>query len=61
MLLNGDGKLRTGDYIFNNVVCSGSHYSDVEEYQFYDEDHTNEPDWQFSTDLPYLGPSVVTV
>ena len=48
VLLNGDKKLAEGDHIFNNVVCSGSHYSDVEAYQLYDEDHTNQPTWQFS-------------
>lgn len=60
VLLNGDKNLETGDYIFNNVVCSGSHYNDVEDYQFYDEDHTNQPNWQFSTNSPYFGPPVVT-
>ena len=48
VLLNGDDKLGTGSYIFNNVACSGSHYSDIEDYQFYDEDKTNQPNWQFS-------------
>lgn len=48
VLLNGDDQLGTGDYIFNNVVCSGSHYDDVEQYQFYDEDQVSgKPSWQF--------------
>ena len=51
VLLNGDEKLAAGDHIFNNVVCSGSHYSDVEAYQLYDEDHTDQPNWQFSITL----------
>ena len=50
-LLNGDEKLAAGDHIFNNVVCSGSHYSDVEAYQLYDKDHTNQPNLQFSITL----------
>ena len=51
VLLDGDKKLAEGDHIFNNVVCSGSLYSDVEAYQLYDEDHTNQPNWQFSITL----------
>ena len=47
VLLNGDAQLAEGDHIFNNVVCSGSHYSDVELYQLYDDDQTNQPNWQF--------------
>lgn len=47
VLLNGDKKLAEGDHIFNNVVCSGSHYSDIESYQLYDNDHTNQPNFEF--------------
>ena len=48
VLLNGDKKLAEGDHIFNNVVCSGSHYSDVVAYQLYDEDQYNQPNREFS-------------
>lgn len=52
VLLNADDQLNTGDYIFNNVVCSGSHYDDVENYQMYDEDQTSgQPNWQFCMNL----------
>lgn len=47
VLLNGDSNLAGKDYIFNNVVCSGSHYSDVEKYQFYDEDTGHKPNSQY--------------
>jgi hypothetical protein len=46
--LSGDPDLAEGDYIFNNVVCSGAHYDDVENYQFYDEDTSGQPSWQYS-------------
>lgn len=48
VLLNANDKLGTGSYIFNNVVCSGSHYIDIEDYQFYDKDQGGRPNWQFS-------------
>ena len=33
---------------FNNVVCSGSHASDIENYQFYEEDQNwGQPNWQY--------------
>lgn len=48
VLLNGDSNLATKDNIFNNLACSGSHYNDVEDYQFYDEDQTNKPNWEYS-------------
>ncbi len=38
VLLNDDKDFANKNHIFNNVVCSGAHYDDVEEDQFYDED-----------------------
>ena len=51
VLLNGDKTLAEGNHIFNNVVCSGSHYSDVEAYQLYDDDQYNQPNRQFCITL----------
>lgn len=48
VMMNGDKTWEKGDYIFNNVPCSGSHYNEVEKYQFYDEEHTNQPNFQYS-------------
>ena len=31
----------------HNVVCSGAEAEDIENYQFYDEDHTNQPNIQY--------------
>lgn len=59
VLLNGDSKLAGTDYIFNNVVCSGSHYDDVEKYQFYDDDTSSQPNLQFGRSSSYLGTPVV--
>ncbi|KAI9674953.1 MAG: hypothetical protein M1817_001359 [Caeruleum heppii] len=61
VLLNGDSNLASDDYIFNNVVCSGAHYSDVEQYQFYDEDTTNQPNWQFSPRPKFGNPQMATL
>ena len=48
MQMNGDDNLgNTKDHLFNNVVCSGAHASDIEAYQFYDEDRRNQPNWQY--------------
>lgn len=47
VLLNGEPDLADGHYIFNNVVCSGAHYDDVEKYQFYDEDTSSQPNFQY--------------
>ena len=47
VLLNGDAGLAEGEHIFNNVVCSGAHSEDVELYQFYDEDTTNQPSYLY--------------
>lgn len=47
VLLNGEPDLARGDYIFNNVVCSGAHFDDIEKYQFYDEDTSHQPNFQF--------------
>ena len=58
VLLNGDPDLADGDYIFNNVFCSGVHYNDVKKYQFYDEDTSNRPNWLFST--LFLKPRYIT-
>ena len=52
VLLNADDQLGSGDYIFNNVVCSGSHYNDVENYQMYDDDqYWGKPNVQFCMNL----------
>ncbi len=48
VLLNSERDLADGDQIFNNVACSGATYDDSEKYQFYDEDTTDQPNWQFS-------------
>ena len=47
-LLNNDPDFANKDHVFNNVVCSGAHYNDVENYQFYDEDTFNQPNFQYS-------------
>ena len=47
VLLNNEPGLSSTNYIFNNVVCSGAHYDDVEKYQFYDEPTTHEPNSQY--------------
>ena len=52
-LLNNDNDLAEGDYIFNNVVCSGAHYDDVEKYQFYDEDTSNKPNIQYGKNAAF--------
>ena len=61
VLLNQDKDLAAGDHIFNNVVCSGAHYSDVEAYQFYDEDQTGQPNWQFSPRPKFGDPQMATL
>ena len=48
--MNDDKRLGNNkDHIFNNVVCSGSHSSEIEKYQFYDEDERNKPNWEYGT------------
>ncbi len=47
VLLNGDSNFVGKDYVFNNVVCSGSHCGDVEKYQFYEKDTYNQPNWEY--------------
>lgn len=54
VLLNGDSNLASTDYVFNNVVCSGAHYDDVEKYQFYDEDTSHQPNLQYGMISLYL-------
>ena len=54
VLLNGDSNLATKGYIFNNVVCSGSHCEDVEKYQFYDDDTSSQPSYQFGMNSLHL-------
>ena len=50
MLLNGDlGLIKPEGFIFNNVVFSGSEYDDIEKYQLYDKDYTNQPNVLHST------------
>jgi hypothetical protein len=46
-LLNEDPNLSPLNHIYNNVACSGSTTEEVELYQFYDEDTSNQPNWQF--------------
>lgn len=59
VLLNGDPDLADGDCIFNNVVCSGAHYNDVEKFQFYDEDTSNQPNWLFGA-LFFKPPNLIS-
>ncbi|KAI9794422.1 MAG: hypothetical protein M1816_005492 [Peltula sp. TS41687] len=61
VLLNEDKELADGEHIFNNVVCSGAHYNDVEDYQFYDEDKTNQPNWQFTPRPKFGNPQMATL
>lgn len=49
VLINGDSRLPNGNHQFNNVVCSGSSTADVNDYQFYDEDTSGKPSWQYGT------------
>ena len=59
VLLNGDSNLATTDYIFNNAVCSGAHFDDVEKYQFYDEDTSGQPNLQYGMHCSYPGAPIV--
>jgi len=46
--INKDGRLPgNGGHTFNNVVCSGSNTTDVELYQFNENDEWNKPDRQY--------------
>lgn len=54
VLLNRDSSLAKEDHIFNNAACSGAHYDDIENYQFYDTDKTSEPSWQYSMNSSYV-------
>ncbi|OIW28741.1 hypothetical protein CONLIGDRAFT_617692 [Coniochaeta ligniaria NRRL 30616] len=45
--MNGDARLPAGDHEFHNAVCSGSSTADVQNYQFYDEDTSGKPNWQY--------------
>lgn len=48
--LNGDEKLNnTKNHVFHNVACAGAHASDIEDYQFYDEDQRRKPNWEYGT------------
>lgn len=49
VLINGDARLPTGDHQFNNVVCSGSNTTEVELYQFFDEDKWAVPNRQYGS------------
>ncbi|KAI0098282.1 SGNH hydrolase-type esterase domain-containing protein [Nemania sp. FL0031] len=60
-LINGDTRLTQGDHQFNNVVCSGSSTEDVQNYQFYDEDTSGEPNWQFGDRPKFGNPSMATL
>ncbi|KAK6844306.1 hypothetical protein PG995_014416 [Apiospora arundinis] len=61
VLMNGDGRLPKGDHQFNNVVCSGSNTKEVEDYQFYDEDTSGKPSWQYGTRPKFGSPSMATL
>ena len=45
--MNNDSRLPSGGHEFHNAVCSGSSTKDVELYQFYDEDTSGKPNWQY--------------
>ncbi|TGJ88663.1 hypothetical protein E0Z10_g8 [Xylaria hypoxylon] len=61
VLINGDSRLPQGDHQFNNVVCSGSSTADVQDYQFYDEDTSSQPNRQFGTRPKFGNPSMATL
>ncbi|KAI1128653.1 hypothetical protein F5Y10DRAFT_291932 [Nemania abortiva] len=47
--MNVDARFPAGDHQFNNVACSGSNTADVQNYQFFDDDTPNQPNFQFVT------------
>ncbi|KAI1346125.1 SGNH hydrolase-type esterase domain-containing protein [Xylaria sp. FL0043] len=57
VVMNGDSRL-PGDHVFNNVVCSGSQTSDVNNYQFYDKDTSGKPNFQYG-DRPKFGNPII--
>jgi hypothetical protein len=61
VLLNGDPFLSPLDHIFNNVVCSGASTQEIEDYQFYDTDQTNKPNWQYSPRPKFGDPAMATL
>ncbi|KAI2629985.1 SGNH hydrolase-type esterase domain-containing protein [Hypoxylon sp. NC1633] len=61
VLTNGDTRLPEGDHHFNNVVCSGSNTADVQAYQFFDEDTSGQPTWQYGTRPKFGNPSMATL
>ncbi|KAI0521843.1 SGNH hydrolase-type esterase domain-containing protein [Xylaria bambusicola] len=60
VVMNGDSRL-PGDHVFNSVVCSGSKTSDVDSYQFYDENTSGTPNWQYGDRPKFGNPSIATL
>ncbi|KAH8688824.1 SGNH hydrolase-type esterase domain-containing protein [Talaromyces proteolyticus] len=61
VFLNEDPNLSPLNHIFNNVVCSGSTTEEVELYQFYDDDTSNQPNWQFAPRPKFGNPQMATL
>ncbi|OIW26935.1 SGNH hydrolase [Coniochaeta ligniaria NRRL 30616] len=61
VLMNADPRLGAGEHVFHNAACSGSGTTDVELYQFYDEDTSGTPNWQYGFRPRFGNPSVGTL
>ncbi|KAK6419602.1 hypothetical protein LTR95_017034, partial [Oleoguttula sp. CCFEE 5521] len=61
VLTDQDSRLPSGAHQFNNVVCSGSNTTEVELYQFYDEDTSGKPNRQYGTRPRFGSPSMATL